>query len=212
MYVERVPPLLLKCGDLIDDLPGPDEMAHRTHLKRAFQTKSAKVLVRELKMTQSVHLLLGIACMDSSPTLSVVWNGRSFSATKSKKRKYDEDSIVDGKYINVAGVPFQTQMQFLEKTCALESVCGCRVSHPAQKIWKLVFDECRYGKKDKVILKQMSKKGYSRVFGDFLTNGKDITQSSLSKRVVAFTEANYDKDCDLLFYSVVAMVHIAKSA
>ena len=212
MHAERAPALLLKDRDLIDDLPGPDQMSHRQHLKEAFGCTHVKPLVRYLKMTHSVHPLLGIACMVSSSTLSVVWNGASSTfSSSSKKCNYVEDCYVDGKYINVAGVCFQTQKQFLEYSCALDSVCGRRVSNPEQNIWKAVFDERRYSNKDKMILKQSSSRGYHVLLGDLLNNGQDIMKSSFSKRVVAYRPVKYDADCDLLLYRVDAMVNIAQS-
>ena len=125
--------------------------------------------------------------------------------------KYAEELFVAGKYINVAGMFFQTRVQFLENSCALASVCGRRVSHPAQKIWNAVFDERRYGKKDKMILKEMSSLGYHRALGDLSNNRKDIMRSSFRDRVVAYGDAKYDAECDLLVYSVAAMVHFVVS-
>ena len=211
MHARGAPLLVLEDRDLIDDLPGPDEMQHRRHLKQAFRTLHVKSLVRDLKMTQSVHLLLGIACMASSSTLAVVWNVAPSLAPICTKRKYAEELFVAGKCINVAGMFFQTRVQFLENSCALASVCGRRVSHPAQKIWNAVFDERRYGEKDKMILKEMSSLGYHRALGDLSNNRKDIMRSSFRDRVVAYGDAKYDAECDLLVYSVAAMVRIAKS-
>ena len=81
MYAENVAALQVEDGDLLDALPGPDQQNHRRNLKAVFRTDSVQELVQELRLTQSVHLLLGIACMVTSKTLSVVWDG-GFARTK----------------------------------------------------------------------------------------------------------------------------------
>jgi hypothetical protein len=150
MHTEKVT-LTIGTKDLIADLPGPDELNHRALLQNCFGTSSVKQLMTRLKMKQSCHLLLGIACLGTSKTLAKVWTDK-----QNNKRKFEEAAGVAGKFLNVAGRVFQTQTQFLEGTCALSKVFGMKINNPHQPIWQAVTAADLYISKDKDEVNELS--------------------------------------------------------